>query len=77
MKPTSASSTTQIIVNVKDVALTNKIKNAIKMLQGVGTIRVSYPAKKSGSLEKAIEAAHTEPLYTTNDLDDLMTSLKS
>lgn len=78
MKAISTASTTQIIVNVDNVALINKIKNAIKMIQGVGKIHIAKPTQvKSCQLDEALHAAHNEPLYETNDLDELMESLKS
>lgn len=77
MKATTAQASPQIIVNVDNAALLNKIKNAIKMIQGVGKIHVSYPKDDSTELDKAIRAAHNETLFQTNDIDELMTSLKS
>lgn len=78
MSTARLSNSTQLVVNVTDITLTNKIRNAIKMIQGVGKITLVKPAQKDACpLDSALQAAHSEPLYTANDIDELMDGLKA
>lgn len=62
----------QLIVDVTDATLTNKLKNAIKMLQGVGHISV---LKKKTEMELAREDVRKGRLIRYESKADLFKDL--
>lgn len=69
MNTITAVSEPQLVVTIDDVALLNKIKNAIKMLNGVSSISVLRP-KKTG-LEEAREDMEKGRVTHWNSVDEM------
>ena len=66
---TIAISEPQLVVTIKDVALLNKIKNAIGMLNGVSSVAVLKP-KKAG-IEEAREDMKKGRITHWNSVDEM------
>ena len=63
----------QLIVSVSDPSLLNKLKNAIKLLNGVGAISVLKP-KKTG-LEEAMDDIRHGRVTAYESADDMFAKL--
>lgn len=66
-------SSTKLIVTVDDSSMLNKIKNAIKMLRGVGNISVITP--KSSELDLAREDAKAGRITKWNSVDEMLNTV--
>lgn len=63
----------QLVVSVSDPSLLNKLKNAIKMLNGVSSISVLKP-KKTG-LEEAMDDVRNGRITEYDSADDMFEKL--
>lgn len=68
-----ATTTQQLIVNVDDVNMIGKIRNAIKMIQGV--TKVSMPRVKKTGLELAREDVRKGRVTHYDSVEDLFKDL--
>ena len=66
-------SSPKLIVTVDDSSMLNKIKNAIKMLRGVGNISVITP--KSSELDLAREDAKAGRITKWNSVDEMLNTV--
>lgn len=66
-------SSPKLIVTVDDLSMLNKIKNAIKMLRGVGNISVITP--KSSELDLAREDAKAGRITKWNSVDEMLNTV--
>lgn len=66
---TMSATNPQLLVTVEDAALLNKIKNAIKMLNGVGSISVLNPKKTD--IEKAHDDVAAGRVTSWSSVDEL------
>lgn len=66
-------SSPKLIVTVDDSSMLNKIKNAIKMLRGVGNISVITP--KSSELDLAREDAKEGRITKWNSVDEMLNTV--
>ena len=66
-------SSPKLIVTVDDSSMLNKIKNAIKMLRGVGHISVITP--KSSELDLAREDAKAGRITKWNSVDEMLNTV--
>lgn len=66
-------SSPKLIVTVDDSSMLNKIKNAIKMLRGVGNISVITP--KSSELDLAREDAKAGHITKWNSVDEMLNTV--
>ena len=66
-------SSPKLIVTVDDSSMLNKIKNAIKMLRGVGNISVITP--KSSELDLAREDAKAGLITKWNSVDEMLNTV--
>ena len=66
-------SSPKLIVTVDDSSMLNKIKNAIKMLRGVGNISVITP--KSSELDLAREDAKAGRITEWNSVDEMLNTV--
>lgn len=66
-------SSPKLIVTVDDSSMLNKIKNAIKMLRGVGNISVITP--KSSELDLAREDAKAGCITKWNSVDEMLNTV--
>ena len=63
----------QLVVTINDVALLNKIKNAIGMLNGVSSVSILKP-KKSG-IEEAREDIKKGRITHWNSVDEMFDTI--
>lgn len=73
MNTTNAITSPQLIVTVSDASMLGKLKNAIKLLNGVASISVLKP-KKTG-LEEAYEDIEKGRVTEWNSLDEMIETL--
>ncbi len=66
-------SSPKLKVTVDDSSMLNKIKNAIKMLRGVGNISVITP--KSSELDLAREDAKAGRITKWNSVDEMLNTV--
>lgn len=66
-------SSPKLIVTVDNSSMLNKIKNAIKMLRGVGNISVITP--KSSELDLAREDAKAGRITKWNSVDEMLNTV--
>ena len=66
-------SSPKLILTVDDSSMLNKIKNAIKMLRGVGNISVITP--KSSELDLAREDAKAGRITKWNSVDEMLNTV--
>ena len=62
-------SSPKLIVTIDDITMLNKIKNAIKMIRGVGSISVVTP--KKSDLDLAHEDVKAGRVTNWNSVDEL------
>ena len=65
----NTKSSPKLIVTIDDTTMLNKIKNAIKMIRGVGSISVVTP--KKSDLDLAHEDVKTGRVTKWNSVDEL------
>lgn len=73
MSTSTMTAPAQLIVDIEDVDILNKVKNALKLMKGVGKISI-HKQKKTG-LERAWEDVRAGRVTRWNSADEMFDAL--
>ena len=70
---------TQVVVNIEDPSVLSVFKKMVALMNGVSIAKpvrkIRKVKEKKCGIDLALEAAHGEPLYSFDSVDDMMDDL--